>query len=91
MVQTVRQQVLEIIAEQAVVPVSEIESDATPASLGLDSLGLVEAVFAIEETFDVEVPFNASAAEMDGFDNSSIAAIVLGVEALVSARARPAG
>ncbi|HEX3341973.1 MAG TPA: acyl carrier protein [Pseudolabrys sp.] len=28
--------------------------------LGLDSLGVVELTFAIEEKFDVEIPFNAN-------------------------------
>ena len=34
--------------------------DATLEDLGIDSLGLVEAVFAIEEAFDIQVPFNAN-------------------------------
>ena len=28
--------------------------------LGIDSLGLVESIFAIEEAFDIQVPFNAN-------------------------------
>ena len=33
-------------------------------ALGLDSLGLVEAIFALEEAFGISVPFNAN--EPDG-------------------------
>ena len=38
----------------------EVRMDATLEDLGIDSLGLVEAIFAIEEAFDIQVPFNAN-------------------------------
>ena len=44
--------------------------------LGIDSLGLVESIFAIEEAFDISVPFNANEPEASDFDISSVAAIV---------------
>jgi acyl carrier protein len=78
--------VVEIIAEQAVLDVSDIKSDATLEDLGIDSLGLVEAVFAIEEAFDIQVPFNANEPEKNEFDLSSVAAIVTAVENLVAAK-----
>ncbi|NCM96044.1 MAG: acyl carrier protein, partial [Rhodobacterales bacterium] len=59
MTASVQDRVIAIIAEQAVLEVSDVGPDATLASLGLDSLGLVEAIFAIEEAFDIAVPFNA--------------------------------
>ncbi|MEM6479954.1 MAG: phosphopantetheine-binding protein, partial [Pseudomonadota bacterium] len=49
-----------IIAEQAMLEVSDITDESTLESLGLDSMGLVECIFAIEETFDIQVPFNAN-------------------------------
>ena len=82
----IERKVIEIIARQAVLDPSDIDLDATPESLGIDSLGLVEAVFAIEETFGVEVPFNANAPEAPGFDVSTVAAIVEEVEKLIRAR-----
>ena len=51
----------------------------------LDGLGLVEAIFAIEETFDITVPFNANDPQAGGFDISSVAAIIRAVEGLVAA------
>jgi acyl carrier protein len=54
--------------------------------LGADSMALVETIFAIEETFDVQVPFNANAPE-GGLDVSTVGALIKGVEALVRARA----
>ena len=36
------------------------------------SLGLVEAIFAIEEAFDIQVPFNANDPERSEFDISTV-------------------
>lgn len=83
----VRRQVIGILATQALLDPAEIADTATIESLGLDSLGLVEAIFAIEEAFGVSVPFNANAPEDSGFDISSVASVVQGVRALVAAKA----
>jgi len=58
---SIRDRVIEIIAEQAVLDVSDIDTTQSLDDLGIDSLGLVEAIFSIEETFDIQVPFNANA------------------------------
>jgi acyl carrier protein len=52
--------------------------------LGIDSLGLVECIFAIEEAFDIQVPFNANDPTDGDFDISSVARIIAGVETLVA-------
>ncbi len=82
----VAQKVREIIAEQAVLDVNDVTPDATLESLGIDSLGLVESIFAIEEAFDIQVPFNANNPAESEFDISSVAAIVRAVEGLVAAQ-----
>lgn len=84
MSETVREQVIQIIAEQAVLEVSDVRMDATLDDLGIDSLGLVESIFAIEEAFDIQVPFNANDPSESDFDISSVAAIVAAVEGLVA-------
>jgi acyl carrier protein len=43
----------------------------------------VESIFAIEEAFDITVPFNANAPTESDFDISSVGAIVKAVDALV--------
>ncbi|EKD59634.1 MAG: hypothetical protein ACD_54C01229G0002 [uncultured bacterium] len=83
----VKNRVIAIIAEQAVLDVSEISLDQSLDSLGLDSLGLVEAIFTIEESFDVSVPFNANEPSKSGFDLSSVAAIIAAVEGLIAQKA----
>ncbi|MCK4861719.1 MAG: acyl carrier protein [Rhodobacteraceae bacterium] len=85
MSQSVQDQVVAIIAEQAIMDVSEVKLDATLDELGIDSLGLVEAVFAIEETFDVQVPFNANDPSDSQFDISNVQSMIKAVERLVAA------
>ncbi len=80
----VKDKVIAIIAEQAVLDVADVKMDSTLESLGIDSLGLVESIFAIEEAFDIQVPFNANEPSQSDFDISSVAAIVAAVEKLVA-------
>lgn len=84
MAQTIRDQVIAIIAEQAVLDPADIQPGASLADLGIDSLGLVECIFAIEETFDISVPFNANEPGKSAFDISSVDSVVAAVEALVA-------
>ena len=62
---------------------SEVALESSPADLGIDSLGLVEAIFAIEEAFDISVPFNANDPDSNEFDISSVASVVAAVRELV--------
>lgn len=79
--------VVGILAAQALIDPASVRSGDDPADIGLDSLGMVEAIFAIEEAFDISVPFNANEPGMSGFDISSVAAVVAGVRRLVAAKA----
>lgn len=75
--------VRKIIADQAMIPVEDVRDDASPDDLGLDSLALVEIVFAVEEAFDISVPFNANEPEQSDFDISTVSKIIAGVERLI--------
>ena len=87
MTQGVRDKVIAIIAELAVLDVADVRPEATLESLGIDSLGLVESIFAIEEAFDISVPFNANDPSQSDFDISSVGAVIAAVEGLVAAKA----
>ncbi len=76
--------VIEIIAEQAVLEPSDVSMDSTLEDLGIDSLGLVESIFAIEEEFDISIPFNANEPTESDFDITNVTAIVSGIEKLIS-------
>ena len=84
---SVQDQVIAIIAEQAVLDVADIDPAQSLESLGIDSLGLVETIFAIEEAFDISVPFNANEPSKSGFDLTSVASIVAAVEGLITQKA----
>ncbi|MEM7644804.1 MAG: acyl carrier protein [Pseudomonadota bacterium] len=83
MTEEIRAKVHEIVAEQAMVDPPDVSDEMTPEDLGIDSMGLVEAIFAIEEAFDIQVPFNANEPQKSDFDYSSVGAIVRAVHRLV--------
>ncbi len=80
----IKEKIIEIIAEQAVLEPSDVTMEQSLDDLGIDSMALVEAIFAIEEAFDIQVPFNANEPEKSEFDISTVAAIVAAVEKLVN-------
>lgn len=86
MAQDIETRIIEIIAEQAVLRPSDVTPEQSLEDLGIDSLGLVEAIFAIEEAFDITVPFNANDPAESDFDISSVKAIVAAVTGLVAAQ-----
>ena len=69
----IKDKVIAIIADQAVLEPSDVTLDSTLDTLGIDSLGLVESIFAIEEAFDISVPFNANDPSESDFDISTVA------------------
>lgn len=81
---SVKDRVIGIIAEQAMLEPSDITMQSTLEDVGIDSLALVESIFAIEEEFDISIPFNANEPGKSEFDISDVASIVAGVEKLVS-------
>ncbi|MFA8385075.1 MAG: acyl carrier protein [Pelagibaca sp.] len=81
---SVTDKVIRIIAEQAMIEPSDVSMTDTMQDLGIDSMGLVECIFALEEEFDITVPFNANEPENSDFDISSVASVVAGVEGLVA-------
>ena len=84
---SVTDKIFEIIAEQAVLETSDVTLESTLEDMGIDSLGLVESIFAIEEEFDITVPFNANEPTNSDFDISSVSKIIEGVERLLKEQA----
>ena len=87
MTDSIRDRIVAIIARQAMLDPEQITPQSTPADLGIDSLGLVESVLAIEEAFGISIPFNANEPEQSDFDISSVGAIIAAVEKLVAEKA----
>ena len=76
-----------ILAEHAMVELGEVMPSSTLESLGMDSLGLMESIFAIEEAFDISVPFNANVPGDSEFDISSVATMAEAIRRLRAAQA----
>jgi acyl carrier protein len=82
-----RTAVLEILAAQALRPVESLRDEDAVAELGIDSLGMAEVIFGIEERFGLAVPVGA---ERDPtLDLTTVAGIVAAVEVLLR-QAEPA-
>ena len=81
---SVEDKIIAIIAKQAYLAPGEVTLSSTLDALGIDSMGVVECIFAIEEEFDVEVPFNANVPEAAWVDISSVQSIVTAVRSLIA-------
>ena len=57
---SVENDVLDIIAKQGNVDRAKLTREAALTELEIQSLDVVEIVFAIEEKFDITVPYNAN-------------------------------
>ena len=84
MTQSVEKAVMRILAEQAFIDIADVSLDQSLVDLGIDSMGLVESIFAMEEAIDIAIPFNANAPEASSFDISSVATIVAVVKSLIA-------
>ena len=82
----IAEKVMAIIAEQTMIEHQSVTLDSTPEDLGIDSLGVVDIVFAIEEAFDVSVPYNANDPSESEFDLSNVASVIEGVKKLLRAK-----
>ncbi|WP_069299949.1 acyl carrier protein [Neptunicoccus sediminis] len=81
---SVSEKIREILAEQALLSPSDVPDEASLEDIGIDSMGVVEVIFAIEETFSIEVPFNANDPQASAFDVSSVGAITAAVNQLIA-------
>jgi|TARA_B110000503_G_scaffold74630_1_gene115171 acyl carrier protein len=84
---TTQDQVIAILAEQAMLETSDVALDNSLDDLGIDSMSLVESIFAIEEAFDITVPFNANNPSESAFDISTVASIIVAVDKLKAEQA----
>lgn len=79
--------IISILADQAMLETTDVALDNSLEDLGIDSMALVESIFAIEEAFDISVPFNANDPSDSAFDISSVASIIKAVDKLKAEQA----
>jgi acyl carrier protein len=94
--ETITEEVREVIAKQLKIPVERVKPDASIQDLGVESLDLIEIIFALEEKFDVSIPYNPGESDAAGKgvgqkvglgDLSTIAQISEALRALLAAKA----
>lgn len=56
----VAREVIEVIAKQAKVEPQQVMRETELVDLNLESLDSIELIFALEEKFNIEIPFNAN-------------------------------
>ncbi len=82
--QTIESRVVDIIARQAMVGAQQLGVKSEIAALGLDSLGLVEVIFALEQAFDIQIPFNANDRRDDQSALKTVGSVVEMIIALLA-------
>ncbi|MDD4617259.1 MAG: acyl carrier protein [Alphaproteobacteria bacterium] len=55
------EEILDIVAQKALIDRSKLTPEMKLADLNVSSLDMVEVIFALEDKFSVQLPFNANA------------------------------
>jgi acyl carrier protein len=96
LVETITDEVRQIISKQLKIPLERLTPDTALRDLGVESLDLIEIIFALEEKFDITIPYNANEVAAAGKGESSrdelrdletVAQISAAVKALMDAKA----
>ena len=77
-----RDEILDLIAREARLPRARLDLAATPSSLGVRSLDLVQVAFALEDHYGITLPY----ADPGALGQQSVGALVETVEGLLAAR-----
>ncbi len=78
---TVEQNVLSIIAREARLDAGVIQMTSTMRGLGVDSLDVVQVIFALEDEYKIDFPDQNS-----GLANGTIKDLIAAVEQAITAR-----
>ncbi len=77
-------EILDIVAQKAMVDRSRLAPGARLSDLQISSLDVVEIVFALEDRFQIQIPFNANSSNVE-FE--TVNEVVTAVEKLIQAKA----
>ena len=80
---TIQDTVVKILAEKALLKPSDVALDFSISDLGLDSLGIVEIIFALEEQFNIEIDINFNSVNSSDFDISTVQEIIKSIEKIL--------
>ena len=80
---TIQDTVVKILAEKALLKPGDVKLDFSISDLGLDSLGIVEVIFALEEQFSIEIDINFNNVNSSDFDISTVQEIIKSIEKIL--------
>ena len=58
-------EILDIVAQKALIDRSKLTPEAKLSDLNVSSLDMVEVIFALEDKFGIQLPFNANTSSND--------------------------
>jgi len=76
-------EVIEVIAKQAKVEPAKVTRDTELIDLNLESLDSIELIFALEEKFNIEIPYNANDTAAAGISFTTAGDVIDAVAKLV--------
>jgi acyl carrier protein len=76
--------IIEIVAKQAKVDGATLKADTRLSELDLQSIDIIELIFAIEDKFDIEVPYSPNDLNSSGISFETIGDLVAAVERLTT-------
>jgi acyl carrier protein len=75
-VEPVMEGVRQVISRELKIPLERLTPDTALQNIGVESLDLIEIIFALEEKFNISIPYNAN--ETTGASPGSSAVVQLG-------------
>lgn len=76
-------EILDIVAEKAMVDRSKLVPEAKLSDLEISSLDMVEVIFALEDRLGIEMPFNAN---VDAQEFQTLGDVIKAVEKQLAAK-----
>jgi len=79
---TIESDIFDIVATQAKVDRATLKRDTKLSELDLQSIDIIELIFAIEDKFDISVPYNAADLNSAGIAFENVGDLIDAVERL---------
>ena len=76
--------IFDIVAKQAKVDGATLKRDTQLSKLDLQSIDIIELIFAIEDKFDISVPYSASDLNTAGISFETVGDLIDAVERLTA-------
>jgi len=76
--------IIEILAEKALLQSCDIRMSDSLADLGIDSLGIIEFLFSVEERLNIDFDINLNLETSNDFELITVEGLINSLEGLIS-------